>query len=257
MTIRAAANMLGTNSTRLDRIEKAGNQKVDPGTAAGWAFMYGASQRVIHEIEALAKRTRETDVNGWESIYTSVPKWFTAFLTLECEAIAIDSYESEYVPGLLQIEEYIDSAAAASPFMTTSEAEEARRLKLHRQKLVFERPPGKLAKMRFIMNEACLLRIKRTDFYEAQTMRLLEAAKLEPVEIYVLPMEQGFHASMAGSFEVMSFEGPYSPELLYMESIHSARYIDERQAVARAREVLSDTLTQVVCIEEYLSNVEP
>ncbi|MCH7231882.1 DUF5753 domain-containing protein [Glycomyces sp. L485] len=186
-----------------------------------------------------------------------MPKWFTAFLTLECEAKAIDSYEAEYIPGLLQIEEYIDSAAAASPFMTVGDAEEARRLKLHRQKLVFDRPPGKLAKMRFIINEGCLLRIRRTDFYEAQIARLLETAELEAVEIHFLPMDQGFHASMAGSFEIMSFEGPYSPELLYLESVHSARYIDERQAVGRAREVLSDMLTQVVRIEEYLSNVEP
>lgn len=249
--------MLGTNKTRLERIENGGNQKVDPGTVAGWAFKYGASESVINELDALAMRSRDADADGWENIYTTMPKWFTAFLTLESEAVAIDSYEAEYVPGLLQTEAYMDAAAQANPFMTTGEADEARRVKLHRQKLVFERPRGKLARMRFIVNEGCLLRIRHTGFYDEQIERLRRAATLEPVEIYVLPMKSGFHASMAGSFQLMSFEGPYSPELLYLESVYAARYIDDRQAVSRAREVFSDTLTEVVRFEEYLSDVEP
>jgi hypothetical protein len=249
--------MLGTNKTRLERTEKAGNQKVDPGTVTGWAFKYGASEQVIHELDALAMRSRDTDADGWESIYTTMPKWFTAFLTLESEAVAIDSYECEYVPGLLQTVEYMDAAAAANPFMTTGEADEARRLKFHRQKLVFERPRGKLARMRFLINEACFLRIKHTDFYGTQVQRLVEVAELDRIEIHVLPMGRGLHASMAGSFKLMSFDGPYSSEILYLESVYAARYVDDRQAVARAREVLSDTLTQVVSLEEYLSDVEP
>ncbi|GAB3231193.1 helix-turn-helix transcriptional regulator [Glycomyces halotolerans] len=256
MSIREAANMLGTNRSRLERVEKAGNQKVDPGTVTGWAFKYGASEQVIHELDTLAMRTRDIDSNGWESIYTTMPKWFTAFLTLECEAATIDSYESEYIPGLLQIEEYMDAAAAATPFMTTSATEEARRLKVHRQKLVFDRPPGKLARMRFIISEACLMRIRRASFYEAQVARILKIAGLESVEVYILPMDYGLHASMTGSFKLMAFNGPYTPELLYLETVHGARYIDERHSVSRAREVFSDTLTHVTRAEEYLSNAE-
>lgn len=74
MSIREAANMLGTTKSRLMRIEKAGNQKVDPGTAAGWAFKYGASEQVMLELDALAMRTRETDAAGWENVFTTTPK---------------------------------------------------------------------------------------------------------------------------------------------------------------------------------------
>lgn len=257
MSIRQAADMLGTTKSRLERIEKAGNQKVDPGAAAGWAFKYGASEQVMLELDALAMRTRDASANGWENVFTTTPKWFNTFLTLEKEAIAIDSYQAAYIHGLLQTPAYMEAVAAAKPSLTTHEIAEANRVKLLRQEWVFDRPPGKLARMRFVLDEACFLRIKNAPYYKEQVHRLLEAVKLAPVEIYVLPMDQGFHPSMPGSYTLMSFEGPYSPELLYLELLYGARYIDDRQAVAQHREVLSDTLTHVVRVEEYLSNVEP
>ncbi|WP_199034352.1 helix-turn-helix domain-containing protein [Glycomyces salinus] len=257
LSIRAAANMLGTNSTRLDRIEKAGNQKVDPGTVTGWAFVYGASEQVINELNALAMRTRETDANGWENVFTTTPKWFHAFLTLEKEAIAIDCYEAAFIPGLLQIQPYMEALFDAEPSLTTAAAAEAVRMKRMRQDWVFDRPHGKLARMHFVLDEACLLRIRKAPYYEEQLHRLEELAKLDAVEISVLPIDRGVHPSMPGAFKLMSFDGPYAPELLYLESVYGGRYIDERQGVARAREVFSDTLTYVMCIEEYLSNVEP
>jgi transcriptional regulator with XRE-family HTH domain len=257
LTLRQAAKMLGTNKDRLERLESAKNQRADPGTVTGWAFKYGADEKILDELDALAMETLDPDVSSWESVFTTMPKWFTAFLALESEAVAIYSYEAEYLPGLLQIEEYVDAAAAVNPFMTTSESDEAKKVKLRRQKLVFGRPPGKLPKMVFIINEAALLRIQHEPWYEKQLQRLRESAALPGVEIYFVPLARGLHAAMAGSFKIMSFEGAYSPEVLYLESIYAAKYIDERRAVVRAREVLSETQTCALPIEEYLSNVEP
>jgi hypothetical protein len=238
-------------------MEKAGNQKVDPGTVTGWAFKYGASEQVMLELDALAMRSRDIDADGWENVFITTPKWFNAFLSLEKEAITMDSYEVSYIPGLLQVQEYMEAVVAADPFRTTSEAAEAIRLRLLRQDWVFNRPIGKLARMRFVLDEAGLLRIRDTPYYPAQVSRLLELTELPPVEIYVLPMDRGIHPAMKGSFKLMSFGGPYSPELAYLESEYGARYLDDRQAVSRFREVLSDTLTYVVSVKEYLSNVEP
>lgn len=120
LSIRAAANMLGTNSTRLDRIEKAGNQKVDPGTVTGWAFVYGASEQVLNELNALAMRSREADAKGWENVSIDKPKWFNAFLTLEREAAAIDSYEATLIPGLLQAKAYTETLFITDPSLRYS-----------------------------------------------------------------------------------------------------------------------------------------
>ncbi|WP_460497073.1 Scr1 family TA system antitoxin-like transcriptional regulator [Glycomyces tarimensis] len=257
LSIRGAANMLGTNKTRLERIEKSGNQKVDPGTVTGWAFKYGASEQIMIELDALAMQTRDTDANGWENVFTTTPKWFSAFLTLEKEALTMDSYESAFIPGLLQVQGYIEDVVAANLFMTADEAAEAVRLKLLRQEWVFNRPPGKLATMRFVLDEACLLRIKEAHYHDEQIEHLLKFSELDPVEIYVLPMNKGVHSAMRGTFKLLTFGGPYSPELVYLESEYGARYIDERRAVSRFREVFSDTLANVVRLKEYLSYVEP
>jgi hypothetical protein len=238
-------------------MEKAGNQKVDPGTVTGWAFKYGASEQVMLELDTLAMRSRDTDADGWENIYTTTPKWFTAFLTLETEAITIDSYDCAYIPGLLQVRPYMEKVIAADPSMTTDRLAEKIRLRLFRQESVFSRPPGKLPRMRFILDETCLLRIKNAPYYDEQIGRLAALANLDRVEISVLPIDRGIHPSMKGTFKLMTFDGPYSPELVYLESEYGARYIDERRAASRFREVFSDTLTYVVSVEEYLSNVEP
>lgn len=257
LTLRQAAKMLGTNKDRLERLESAKNQRADPGTVTGWAFKYGADEKILDELDALAMETLDPDVSSWESVFTTMPKWFTAFLALESEAIAIYSYEAEYLPGLLQIEEYMNAVASTNPFVTTAEVAEANQVKLRRQKFVFGRPPGKLPRMVFIINEAALLRIKHEPWYEKQLERIRGISALPGVELYILPLARGLHAAMAGSFKIMSFEGAYSPEVLYLESIYSAKYVDERNAVARAREVLSETQTCALPIEEYLSNVEP
>lgn len=255
LSIRAAANMLGTNSTRLDRIEKAGNQKVDPGTVTGWAFVYGASEQVLNELNALAMRSREADAKGWENVSIDKPKWFNAFLTLEREAAAIDSYEATLIPGLLQVQAYTETLSITNPSLSTEAMAECVRMKLIRQEWVFNLPPGKRPKMHFVLDETCLLRVRKAPYYEDQLQRMQELAKLEKVEISVIPIDQGVHPSMAGSFRLMSFAGPYEPQLLYIESVYGDRYIDDRRSVARAREIFSDTLTYAVNFEEYLSNV--
>ncbi len=256
LSIREAAKILGTNKTRLERVEKAENQKVDPGTVAGWAFIYSAPEQIIHELETLARQSRETDANGWENVFSTTPKWFNAFLTLEKEAMTIDSYEAAYIPGLLQVQAYMEALYEAEPSLTTAASAEATRVKLLRQDWVFNRPPGKLAKMRFILDEACVLRINGAPYYEEQIRRLREVAALDSVEVSVLSIDRGIHPAMPGAFKLMSFAGPYTPELLYIDSVYGSRYIDERHGVARAREVFSDSLACVVDVEEYLSSVE-
>lgn len=256
-TLRQAAKILGTNKDRLDRVEQAKNRRCDPGTVTGWAFKFGADEKVMNELDNLAMQTRDTDAQGWEDVFTTTPKWFATYLALEAGAAAVDSFDNSYIPGLLQVRAYMEAVTAAFPFVTLAEADESIRLRLLRQDSVFNRPPGKIAKMRFVLDEACLLRIRHEPWYEEQIQRLLEVDALKSVEIYILPMNHGVHAAMKGAFSLMSFEGPYSPEMVYLESEYGARYLDERRAVARFREVFSETLTHVVRIKEYLKHVEP
>lgn len=256
-TLRQAAKILCTNKDRLDRIESAVNQRCDPGTVAGWAFKYGADTAVIDELDTLATQTHDTDADGWEDVFTTTPKWFKTFLALEAEAAAMYSYDNAYIPGLLQIRAYMEAVLAADPFRTLDEVEETILLRLMRQERLFNRPPGKIAKMKFDLDEACLLRIQHEPWYEEQLQRLLDIDALDPVEVLIHPMGQGIHAAMKGAFKILSFDGPYSPEMVYLESEYGPRYLHGRRVVARFHELSSITLTQVVRIKEHLTNVEP
>lgn len=115
ISLRTAADMLGTNKNRLDRTERPQVQKVDPGIITGWAFKYGAPEKVILELDALAMQTRDADANGWEDVFATMPKWFSPFLTLEKEAVTIDSYEITYIPGLLQVQRYMERLLPPTP----------------------------------------------------------------------------------------------------------------------------------------------
>ena len=55
----------------------------------------------------LVTLARESRQKGWWHTYgDSLEESFRTYVGLEADAIAVRSYESEYVPGLLQTEEY-------------------------------------------------------------------------------------------------------------------------------------------------------
>jgi len=65
----------------------------------------------------------------------------------------------------------------------------------------------------------------------AQVERLVEAASLPRVTLQVLPFGAGAHPAMVGAFTVLRFEDAELPDVVYLEHLTSALYLNKQEDV--------------------------
>jgi transcriptional regulator with XRE-family HTH domain len=195
------------------------------------------------KVIALAGRSREPE---WWTRYNDVlPDWFESYLGLESAATSIRSFETQFVPGLFQTEDYA-RAVTRLGHQTAQEPEIERRvgLRLKRQDLLARAQPPRIWA---VMDEAVLRRpIGGAAVMRAQLFRLAGAAELPGVRLQVVPFARGGHAAASGSFSILRFEEPDLPDVIYMEQLTSAVYLDQRADVEHYLEVVDQLSSEAL-----------
>ena len=197
--------------------------------------LYGVTgEKERDKVLSLARRSRERE---WWTQYTDIlPGWFETYLGLESAATSIRSFESQFVPGLFQTEAY--ARAVTRLGHQTAPAEEIERrvgLRLKRQELLVRRQPPRIWA---VMDEAVLRRsIGGAPVMRAQLERLVEAARRPGVTLQVVPFARGGHAAASGSFSILRFAERDLPDVVYLEQLTSALYLDQRADVEHYLEV--------------------
>ena len=192
--------------------------------------LYGVHD--AQERAALVARVREANAPGWWSAYSDItPNWLQRYLGLEATATLIRTYEVQFVPGLLQTEEY---ARAVVPlrFGSARTDEIARRvqMRLERQQVLTRPDPPKLWA---VVDEAALRRtVGGTRVMRDQLEALIgTVTKVPSVRLQVLPLAAGGHAAAGGSFTILRFPQQDLPDVVYLEQLTSALYLDGRHDV--------------------------
>ena len=191
----------------------------------------GERARVI----ALAKRSRAPE--WWTQYNDILPDWFETYLGLESAAVAIRSFEMQFVPGLFQTEDYARAVTRLGHH--TASADEIERrvgLRLKRQELLGRAQPPKIWA---VMDEAVLRRpVGGSSVMRAQLRHLGEASRMPDVTLQVVPFARGGHAGASGSFSILRFEEQDLPDVVYIEQLTSAVYLDQRSDVEHYLEVV-------------------
>jgi hypothetical protein len=149
------------------------------------------------------------------------------------------------VPGLFQTEDYA-RAVTRLGHQTAQEPEIERRvgLRLKRQDLLARAQPPRIWA---VMDEAVLRRpIGGAAVMRAQLFRLAGAAELPGVRLQVVPFARGGHAAASGSFSILRFEEPDLPDVVYMEQLTSAVYLDQRADVEHYLEVVDQLSSEAL-----------
>ena len=202
--------------------------------------LYGVQdEQVRASMLALAE---QASTPGWWSKYDDIlPDWFEVYLGLEGAASVIRTFELQFVYGLFQTGEYARAVTALGN--ETASAEEIDRrvsVRLTRQSLLTSPEPPQVWS---VMDEAVLRRpIGGLTVMRAQLAHLLDVASLPQVTVQVVPFAQGGHAAAGGSFSVLRFAEPEVPDIVYIEQLTSALYLDSREEVDHYLEVM-DTLS--------------
>jgi transcriptional regulator with XRE-family HTH domain len=183
------------------------------------------------EVEELLAMARDANTPGWWHQYGDLlPQWFRAFVDLESAATLIRIYEGQLIPGLLQTEPYMRAVMRGARLPEPSEATERRiALRLMRQRLL-TRPDA--PHLWAVVDEAALRRpVGGRQVIRAQLERLIEAAELPNVTLQVLPFGAGAHPAMVGAFSVLRFGDQELPDVVYVEHLTNALYLDRREDV--------------------------
>jgi Domain of unknown function (DUF5753)/Helix-turn-helix domain len=185
------------------------------------------------EREKLLQLTREANAVPWyQKFQDVVPDWFHVFVGLEEAAQLIRVYEVQFVPGLLQTEEYARAIITqGAPGMEPDEVERRVALRMGRQKLLTrENPP----RYWVVMDEAALRRpMGGRDVHVAQIERLIDLVGEPNITLQVMPFRYGGHAADGGAFTIMRFPETDLPDVVYMEYLTGAHYIDKPEEVER------------------------
>jgi transcriptional regulator with XRE-family HTH domain len=190
------------------------------------------------ERDALVDLARQANSPGWWHKYGDVlPDWFQVYVGLEEAASLIRSYELQFVPGLLQTADYARAVVRLGQRAAgQAEIEHRVNLRLDRQQ-VLTKPNA--PRLWAIVDEAVLRRpIGGPDVMRGQLERLIEAAEQPNVTLQVMPFEFGGHAAESGSFTIMRFPEFDLPDVVYLEQLTSALYLDKREDAERYTEVM-------------------
>jgi hypothetical protein len=187
---------------------------------------------------------REANHPGWWQHYGDVlPAWFRAYVDLESAASLIRTYEGQFVPGLLQTDDYIRAVVQSAHLDHTAEDVGRRvRLRMARQTvLTREQPPRLWA----VIDEAALRRpVGGREVMRGQLERLVDATKLANVTLQILPFGSGAHPAMAGSFSILRFGDQELPDVVYLEHLTGASYLEKRDEVERYLDII-----EILCVE--------
>ncbi|MGY0007681.1 helix-turn-helix domain-containing protein [Micromonospora sp. I033] len=180
------------------------------------------------ERAALLTLARDANSPGWWHRYGDVlPAWFQSYLGLEAAAALIRTYEVQFVPGLLQTPAYA-RAVILLGHRGAPAAEVDRRvsLRMERQELLRRSDPPQLWA---VLDEAVLRRpVGGPAVMRAQMDALIEATAAPHVQLQIVPFAAGGHAAASGAFSILRFGDQGLPDIVYIEQLTSAVYLDKR-----------------------------
>lgn len=224
--------------------------------------LFDASPEQHERLEELRKKARQKP--GWSST-SGLPSWLKLYVDMELDAEKMSAFNGEVVNGLLQTEEYARQVhAVAAPLFSASEIElfiAAR--KLRQQRLVDGNDPLVLSE---IVSEAAFRRmLGDPEVGPAQLAHVIEMAQRPNITLHVLPFADprehkgsgqrrgGLHASMSGSFSVISFAGDIVAPVGYEEHAIGGHVTDARAEVKRLMELWEVLRTQALSPDESLT----
>jgi plasmid maintenance system antidote protein VapI len=229
-----AAKHLGCSAARINRI-LTGQNLVKPGDARLLGELYGASHELAAVLEDLARNLGQKGTwTSYQEVYNESGRFFN---DLQRHSSRICVFQSEIVPGLLQVDDYIRAIGSIpTPFVESIDVETAVRARLEHQSILTtkENPP----RVSVVLAESCLNRVYGgTTVMRAQLERIIEVAALPNVQLQVLPEDSVDSPSHAWlSFQMLHVPSPgILPPLnfVYVAQLDDGRYIDRPDLVEK------------------------
>lgn len=228
ITLESAGNVIRASHSKISRLE-SGRVAFKDRDIVDLFIYYGVTDEAqMQTLRGIAVRANS---RGWWHNYSDIlPTWFEEYISLEEAATQIRGYEVQFVPGLLQTEEY---ARAVTLLAYSNPKEISRRvsLRMARQARLSGAEPISLG---MVLDEAALNRpIGGRSVMRAQLGHLIEMSQRPNVTIQVLPFKVGGHAAAGGPFSVLHFAESDLSDIVYLEQLSTAQYLEKPDMVGQ------------------------
>jgi transcriptional regulator with XRE-family HTH domain len=250
----------------LDHAAVAEDMDVHPDTVRRWetgqhslrrpmlrdlARIYNATSVQLARMTTLAEQGKQR--GAVERYPGGASPEFRMFADFESTAVEILSYEPEYVPGLLQVPDYLRAVHAAQLPGQAPNPEAIHKLRASRHRSMFSRKS--MPSMRFVIGVAAMIYLRNLphDVREAQFSQLISTADLPNVEVRIVTT---MHSAMNGGFTILEpAQGAMGANrFVYIEAQDVCRYVEAKDVVSLYDEIFRSVWDRAVSLKEYLND---
>ncbi|MEU1202532.1 helix-turn-helix transcriptional regulator [Streptomyces sp. NPDC005813] len=229
-----AAREIGFSPAKLSRIESGKGRR--PPTEHDVQALLNLYRTGEHETSILLQLLRRAGEPGWWQRYDKrlMPEWFDRLVGLQEAAAAIRTFEIQYVPGLLQTAAYARAVVERGlPTAPSSEVERRVEMRMRRRELLHRADTPQLWA---VIDESVLLRVLGSrDVMREQLEYLMDMAERPHVTLQIVPLDVTNASAPAIPITYLRFGGLDLPDIVYLEHIRSANFLEDRDETEEYR----------------------
>jgi transcriptional regulator with XRE-family HTH domain len=217
--------------SKINRIEQA-KSRISANDLKALLQLYGITDKEqADELLALARAARQAP---WWRRYSDVaPATLLELIDYESVASSVKQYETTFVPGILQTEEYASAVLQIFYDETTSAERVAALVDLRtkrRELLNSEDAPS----FSFVLDESITHRLVGSPSITSQQLaHLANVAELPNVTIQILPFTASLHPGIKGTFKVVEFADTPDENIVFLEGPRGDLIIDNPEETER------------------------
>jgi hypothetical protein len=213
-----------------------GREEFEEGDIADLLTLYGVGPS--EDREWLLRMAREANVPGWWNAHSDTLHWSEPYLGLEAAASVIREYKPQFVPGLLQTEDYARAVIRMDSLASEDEVIRRAQARAWRQAILLRQSPPKLWA---VVDEGALRRaIGGPEVMRAQLRHLIDMCDHPAVTLQILPFAVGTHRAMHGGVTLLRHAEPDLPDIAYIEQYLGVLYLDKPTEVGSYIEVFEE-----------------
>jgi transcriptional regulator with XRE-family HTH domain len=249
ITAAAAGHAIRASHAKISRMElgRVGFRDRD---VADLLILYGVTDE--QERRAFLTLVRRANVPGWWHQYSDVvASWFEIYLGLEQASSVIRTYQPQLIPGLLQTEGVARGVIELGhPRPSDDDLERRVSLRMARQEILTQPAAPQLWA---VIEEATLWRFNGRSVMREQIDHLITMAELPNVALQLIPIHSSAHVALGGPFTILRFAEPDLPDIVYLEQLSSALYLDKEEDIQHYRTIMDRLCAQSKSPAETIS----
>lgn len=237
---------IGASESKIARLEQ-GRTGAKPRDVAGLLDRYGTDPGERATLLALAEQAGARP--WWHGDGDIVPRWVRDYLSAEQAAKLVRTFEAQFVPGLLQTEDYARGLFRLLCPESEDEVERRVEFRMRRQRVLRRRP--RPLNLWVVLDQGALWRpVCAPDTMRMQIRHIIEQCRRPNVTIQIAPLGISGQVAGDGSLTLVRFPQQGLDDMVYLERPDNAVYPTRRADIEHHWHIFNTLVTEAAPPEQ-------